>query len=254
MPAEFTSMSIGPSVRATSAAQRWISLTLRTSATNDCADPPASRISFVTRSARARSRLATTATLAPSRAKRTAIARPIPDLPPKMSATLSLSFISRRPAFAQLQLLDHLLTHQELLNLSGHRGGKLLHETYVSRHLVMRDVSPAKGANFLFARGRTRLEAKPRADLFAILLVGHADDLHFLHDRMRVEKLFDFARIDILAAANDHVLQTSHDIDVAVLIHDRKIAGAHPPVRVYRLTRSHFVVPVAAHHRVPVRA
>src|SRR5256885_9170880 len=71
---------------------------------------------------------------------------------------------------------------------------------------------------------------------------------------MAVEEFLDLARIDVLAPADDHVLDPADDVDVAVRIHRREVARVHPPRGVDRLTRRVFVVPVAAHDDVATAA
>src|SRR5438874_13837351 len=71
---------------------------------------------------------------------------------------------------------------------------------------------------------------------------------------MAVEKLFHLARIDVLAAPDDHVLDPPDDVDVAVLIHGGQVAGMHPARPVDSLAGGFFVVPVAAHHHVSAAA
>ena len=71
---------------------------------------------------------------------------------------------------------------------------------------------------------------------------------------MAVEELLDLARIDVLAAADHHVLQAADDVDVALLVHGREIAGVHPARLVDRLGGLLRVVPVALHHRIAAGA
>src|SRR3546814_17361407 len=58
--------------------------------------------------------------------------------------------------------------------------------------------------------------------------VGNADDGALRHARMGGERAFNLDGKDVLAAADDHVLQPVHDIDVALLVHPAEIAGMHP--------------------------
>jgi hypothetical protein len=44
----------------------------------------------------------------------------------------------------------------------------------------------------------------------------------------RVQELLDLARVDVLAAADDHVLDAPDDVDVALVVHRREVAGVHP--------------------------
>src|ERR1700682_6243049 len=51
------------------------------------------------------------------------------------------------------------------------------------------------------------------------------------HRGMSVQRVFHLERADILATRNDHVLRPVLDLDVAVLLHDREIAGMKPAAR-----------------------
>ena len=55
--------------------------------------------------------------------------------------------------------------------------------------------------------------------------------------RVAVEVLLDLARIDVLAAADDHVLDPPDDVAVAVGVDGREVAGVHPARGVQRLGR-----------------
>lgn len=46
----------------------------------------------------------------------------------------------------------------------------------------------------------------PRADLFTVFLIGHADHLDVVDVGMGVQELLDLARVDVLTTADDHVL------------------------------------------------
>src|SRR5215469_9908892 len=56
---------------------------------------------------------------------------------------------SRRLLDAEAELLDHLLTHQELLDLAGYGHRETVDEFDVARHLVMRDLPLAEGSDLL---------------------------------------------------------------------------------------------------------
>ena len=72
--------------------------------------------------------------------------------------------------------------------------------------------------------------------------------------RVGVEELLDLARVDVLAAADDHVLDPAGDVDVAVAVHHPEVAGVHPAGPVDRLGGLLRLVPVAEHHRVAAGA
>src|SRR5262245_41219319 len=67
---------------------------------------------------------------------------------------------------------------------------------------------------------------------------------------MLVQELLDLPRVDVLAATDDHVFETSDDVDVGVFSHDRKIAGVHPAGGVDRRGRGAGIVPITEHYRI----
>src|SRR5262249_6107911 len=71
---------------------------------------------------------------------------------------------------------------------------------------------------------------------------------------MGVDELLYFARVDVLAAPDDHVFDPADDIEVTGIVHDGKITGVHPACRVDRLGGLGRLVPVAEHHRVSAGA
>src|SRR5207302_5265598 len=127
-------------------------------------------------------------------------------------------------------------------------------ETDVPRNLVGGNPAAAVLADLVDGGRLPVVEPDPDAHLFTVLDVRHADGLHVADFRMRVQELFDLARVDVFAAPNDHVLQPAHDVDVAVLAHHGKIAGVHPARAVDCGGRRGRVVPVSQHHGVPPRA
>src|SRR5688572_19102374 len=71
---------------------------------------------------------------------------------------------------------------------------------------------------------------------------------------MRVQKLLDLARIDVLATPDNHVSGTPRDVDVPLGIHDGQIAGVKPAIRVDRLAGRFAISVVALHDQVAPRA
>src|SRR5436190_1475715 len=82
----------------------------------------------------------------------------------------------------------------------------------VTWNLECRDLPPAEVADFILSCGMTLPQANPGAHDFSVFLIRNSDDLHIAHLGVRVQKLLDLARINILAASNDHVLQSADDI------------------------------------------
>src|SRR5205085_12672405 len=67
---------------------------------------------------------------------------------------------------------------------------------------------------------------------------------------MAVEKFLDFAWIDVLAAADDHVLDAADDVAIALLVDGREVAGMHPARGIDRLARLLLVVPIRPHDEI----
>jgi hypothetical protein len=88
-----------------------------------------------------------------------------------------------------------------------------------------------------------------QAQFLAVLGVGHAEHLHRLHLGVAEQEFLDLARVDVLAAADQHVLGAADDVAVALGVDRGQVAGVHPAVA-HRLARAFGVAPVAEHHRV----
>src|ERR1700754_2544404 len=98
----------------------------------------------------------------------------------------------------------------------------------MARNLLMGDLALAEGLNFALGQRLAFPQSNPGAELLAIFRIRNAEDLHVLDLWMTVEIFLDLARIDVLAAANDQVLDPSHDVAVARFVDCREIAGMHP--------------------------
>src|SRR6185295_20182272 len=72
----------------------------------------------------------------------------------------------------------------------------------------------------------------PDTHFFTVFRIGNAEDGGLRDSGMCEEKFFDFARINIFTAANDHVFQPSCDVVTAVCAPDREIARMHPSIAV----------------------
>ncbi|MNT30083.1 hypothetical protein D3C72_1658600 [compost metagenome] len=70
---------------------------------------------------------------------------------------------------------------------------------------------------------------------------------------MAEQELLDLARVDVLAAADQHVLHAADDIAVAFFVDGGEVAGMHPAVA-DGFGGARLVVPVAQHDRVAARA
>src|SRR5262249_660619 len=120
--------------------------------------------------------------------------------------------------------------------------------------LVVGDLALAEIADVVGRGALPGPQLDPGADLLAVLGVGHADHLHVLDLGVAVEELLDLARVDVLAAADDHVLDGPHAVAVALGVEGGEVAGVHPAAGVDRLGGLLGVAPVPLHDRVAAGA
>src|SRR6266851_1641369 len=173
--------------------------------------------------------------------------------PPNRRRLPRLSNSLRRLLHAEAQFRDHLLAHQKFLDLAGYCHRKAVDELDVAGDFVVGDLFPAEGADFVGIRRLSVAQANPGAQLFAVMRVRNADYLNVLDPRMPVKKFLDLARVNVLAAADHHVLEAPDNIAIPLVVQRGEIAGAHPPGRVYRLARLLIVPPIAQHYRISAR-
>ncbi len=63
---------------------------------------------------------------------------------------------------------------------------------------------------------------------------------------MGEEELLDLARINVLAAADEHVLHPPDDVAITLRIDGGKVAGVHPAIGVDQLRGALGIVPVVS--------
>ena len=105
----------------------------------------------------------------------------------------------------------------------------------------------------LLGRGLAVLQDDAGAYLLAERLVGHADDLNVLDLRVRVEELLKLLRIDVLSAADNHVLQAARYLVVAVGRAAGEVSRVEPAVLVDGRRRRLGHLVVALHYIVAAR-
>src|SRR6476646_335882 len=81
----------------------------------------------------------------------------------------------------------------------------------------------------------------------AAIFVADSDHRHLLDGRVLVDRLLENARIDVVAAAQQHVLGAVDDENEAVLIHVANIASAQETIERRHIGRRLRVVPVTFH-------
>src|SRR5207245_1687440 len=93
------------------------------------------------------------------------------------------------------------------------------------------------------------LDTNHRVPRFAPPLVREPDDRDLLYGRVSQNYTFHFDRRNVFAAAYDDVFQTIANLNIAVRMHDRDIAGVQPAARQSLLGRFRVIV-VAGHDHV----
>ncbi len=91
-------------------------------------------------------------------------------------------------------------------------------------------------------RRRAGLQHDEGLGSLAPLLVLHSHHADLLHGRVAHQHAFHFDRRDVLAAADDHVLEPVADFRVAVGVYDRGIAAVKPPAAHGLLRRLRIIV------------
>src|ERR1700733_3709559 len=82
------------------------------------------------------------------------------------------------------------------------------------------------------------------------VLVRYAKHGHVADRWMRVQDLLDLSRVDVLAAADDHLLEPALDPVVPALVRRAEIAGVQPARGVDRRTGGSGIVEIPRHHVV----
>src|SRR5690606_12200662 len=128
------------------------------------------------------------------------------------------SSVSGGLRLVEAELFLHALADQELLDLAGHGHREAVDEADVARDLVVRDLALAVLAHLVLGQALALAQDDPGAQLLAEALVGDADHLHVEHLGVSVEELLDLARVDVLAAADHHVLDAADDVAEALVV------------------------------------
>src|SRR5439155_18096913 len=104
----------------------------------------------------------------------------------------------------------------ELLDLASRGLGQLGHEVEPLRTLEVREALAHEVAQLALGNARTRADDHERVRALAPLLARHPDHRDLLDGGVAQQHALDLDRRDVLAAADDHVLDPVADLDVAV--------------------------------------
>src|SRR5204863_9750404 len=109
------------------------------------------------------------------------------------------------------------------------RSRKRVDDLPVPRDLVAGDSPTARRRETLGRRDQPVAQLDPGHGLLAVARIRDTDHLDLTDLWQAVEELLDLAGIDVLAAADDHVLDPPDDAQVSVAVHYCGITRTHPP-------------------------
>ena len=120
----------------------------------------------------------------------------------------------------------------ELLDFAGAGEGEAIHEEDVFGNLVAGNLATAELADVLGGHLSSLVEDDEGTDFLTVFLGRHGSDLDVFDSGHLIEEFLDFARIDVLAATDDHVLDAAGDLVKALLVLDAEVAGVEESVLV----------------------
>jgi tricorn protease len=137
-----------------------------------------------------------------------------------------------------------------LLDLSGGGFRQLRDERHPVRGLKVGQPVPREGDQLVRRGGRAVAQHHERMRRLAPLLMRQPDDRHLLDSRMAQQHALDLDRGDVLAAADDHVLDPVPDLHITIRVHHGRVAAVEPAVA-HHLRGRLGVAVVTLHHDVP---
>src|SRR5215210_6013729 len=108
--------------------------------------------------------------------------------------------------------------------------GQVLAELDGLRGLVGGEALLAEGQDLLLRRPGARPLYDEGLDGLAPVLIRDTYRDGLGHVGVLEEDLFHLARVDVVAGSQDHIFLPVHDVEVAVLVHLRDVAGVQPAV------------------------
>src|SRR5688572_4788742 len=149
-----------------------------------------------------------------------------------MGAILSL----RPPAVPRLlscrakDLSKYLRAQLGLEHLAERVARKPLHEAHEARLLVPGEEAAAMLAHRFGGEARARAQLDEGGDRLAIEGIGHAEHGGVGDVRVLKQRLLHLLAVHLVPAAQHHILLAVDDIEIAVFVDAREVAGAEPAV------------------------
>src|SRR5579871_512389 len=104
----------------------------------------------------------------------------------------------------QTKFVYEHFAHPEFLDFPSHRHWELVHDLYVLRDLETGDLAFTECPNLLWRGRGVGLQFHERSNFFPKHFIGNSEDLDFADARTRIKEFFDFARVNVFAAPDDH--------------------------------------------------
>src|SRR5581483_3347193 len=156
--------------------------------------------------------------------------------------------------FVQAPGLNFDLAHAKFLYFPGDRHRKGIYKTNILRDFEMSDPVSAILPQLLGIHALSRLQSNPGRDSLAELLIRQTQNIYIRDFRMTVKEFLDLPRVDVLASANDHFLESAGDMKISVRPHHRQIARVQPTFRIDHGGRAIGILVVAFHNQIAARA
>ena len=115
------------------------------------------------------------------------------------------------------------------------------------RHLVVGNPVLAERLDFCLVGFFSFLQSYPGTELFAVFVIRNTEYRNVLYLVVAVQELFDFARIDILAPPDHHVLHAPDNVAISFLIKGGEVTRMHPASRIYGFPGLVLLIPVTQH-------
>jgi hypothetical protein len=140
--------------------------------------------------------------------------------------------------------LDQPGAQDEFLDLPGRGLRKLTHEAPNARHLVRREMPTTEVRQVFIVKLVAGLGLNEGRDHLPPFPIGDADHGRIRNAGVRKQDVLDLARIDILPAPNDHVLQPALNSHIALRVDAAEVAGVEPALRVESLCSRFGIVEI----------
>src|SRR5207247_8781392 len=133
------------------------------------------------------------------------------------------------------QLANEVCTKFELLDLATRRQRVYIDEPKVLGKLMTAEVGSTIVADLILGHAFFFFYLKERGSFLSHIWIGDTDQCRLTDLRVTHQEVLDFCRVDVLASANEHVLDAPDDAHIALVVDGCKISAVVPAVDIDRL-------------------